>query len=72
MLLVWITNHAGTVEEVCLGTIASGIVGVGGMRIGRGVEGGCGKGEIGLGRDGGGSGGGMMIDWSTTETGECD
>jgi len=40
----WIINYAGTVEELCLGSITSGVVGIG--------EGVCGKGEIGLGRDG--------------------
>jgi hypothetical protein len=66
-LLVWIINYAGTVEEFCLGAITSGIVGIG-VRVGRGVEGVRGKGEIGLVRDGG-SGGGMMVDWSAAETG---
>jgi len=68
-LVVWIVNYAGTVEELCLSTITSGIVGIRGVRVGGRVEGVCRKGEIGLMRDGGGSGGGMMVDWSTAETG---
>lgn len=45
-LLVWIIDYAGTVEELSLGSITSSIVLIGGMRVGRGIEGGCGKGEV--------------------------
>jgi len=45
-LLVLIIKYTGTVEELCLSAITSGIVGIGGMRVGRGVEGIRGEGEI--------------------------
>lgn len=67
-LMVWVINYAGTVEELCLGSITSGIVGIGGVRVGRGVEGVGRKGEVGLGRDGGRG----MIDWGAAETGQGD
>ena len=67
-LLVLITNYAGMVEEFCLSAITSGIVGIGGMGVGRGVEGIRGKREIGLVRDAG-SGRGMVVHWSAAETG---
>ena len=63
-LLVWIINYAGTVEELCLSPITSRIVGIGGMRVGRRIEGVCREGEIGM-RDGGV----MVIHWSATKTG---
>jgi len=68
-LLVWVINYAGTVEELGLGPITSGIVGIRGVGVGRRVEGVCGKGEIGLVRDSGGSRGGMVVDWSAAKTG---
>lgn len=58
-LMAWVINCAGGVE------ITSGIVGIGGVRVGRGVERVLGKGEIGL----MGDGGGLVISWDATETG---
>ena len=55
--LAWIVNYTGAVEELCLGPITSGIIGI--------REGVCGEGEVGLGWDGRG----RVVDWSTTETG---
>jgi hypothetical protein len=62
----WVINYASTIEEL---SITSGIVGIRGVRVGRGVEGVCGKGEIGLMGDSGRSSGGVVIDWGATETG---
>jgi hypothetical protein len=67
-LLVWIINYTGTVKELRLSSITSGIVGIR-VGVGRRVEGVCGKGEIGLVRDSGGSSGGMVVDWSAAEAG---
>lgn len=69
-LVVRIINYAGTVEELCLSSITSGIVGIGGVRVR--VEGVCGKGEIRLGRNDGGRCRGVMVDWSAAETGQGD
>lgn len=65
-LMVWVINYAGIVQEF---SITSGIVGIRGVRVGRGVEGVCGKGEIGLRGDNGRSGGAVVVDWGATETG---
>ena len=53
-----IVDYAGTVEELCLSSITSGIIGIG--------EGVCREGEIGLGREGRG----RVVNWSATETGQ--
>jgi hypothetical protein len=46
-LVVWvIVDYAGTVEEFNLGSITSGIVLIGGMMFGGGIESVCGKREI--------------------------
>jgi hypothetical protein len=57
------------IEELCLGSITSGIVGIRGVRVVGGVERVRGEGEIGVGRDSGGSGRGMVVEWGTAETG---
>ena len=61
-----VIDYATTIEELCLRPITSRIVGIGGVRVGGGVEGVCGEGEI---RLGGRHGGGIVVDWGTTETG---
>jgi hypothetical protein len=53
-----IVDYAGTVEELCLSSITSGIIGIG--------EGVCREGEIGLGSDGRG----RVVHWSAAETGQ--
>ena len=47
-LVVLIIDYAGTVEQLSLGSITSRIVLIGGVRVGRGVEGVCRKGEVGV------------------------
>lgn len=71
-LVGWTIDYAGTVEELSLGSITSGIVLIGGMGVGRGVEGVCGKGEIGLRRDTGGSDRMVVINWKAAETRKGD
>lgn len=69
--MVLIIDYAGTVEELSLGSVTSGIVLIRGMRFGRGVEGVCREGEIGLWRDAR-AGRATVINWRAGETGKCD
>lgn len=70
--MVWIIDYAGTVEELGLGSVTSGIVLIGGMVVGGGVEGVRGKGEIRMRGDGGGSSRVMVVNWDAAETGKGD